>query len=53
MASKCDICRAKIEENFLGKIFGAYFKDKKGKKHVICPNCQKKFTNKKEILKNL
>lgn len=53
MALKCDICKAKIEENFLNKIMGSYVKDAKGKKHVICPECQKKYAEKEEILKNL
>jgi len=38
---KCDICGKKIEKTFLGKIVGTYIKDKKGKKHIICPECQK------------
>jgi len=50
---KCEICKSKIEENFLGKIFGAYVKDAKGKKHMICPQCQKKYKDKKGILEKL
>jgi hypothetical protein len=50
---KCEICSSKIQETFLGKIIGAYLKDKKGKKHTICFECQKKFSNKEDILKNL
>lgn len=50
---KCELCKEKIEENFLKKIFGIYVKDEKGKKHSICSNCQKKFRNKEEILKQL
>jgi len=37
---KCDECKEKIEETFLGKIKGTYIKDGK-KKKVICSNCQK------------
>ena len=48
---KCDICKAKIETTFLDKILGSYIK-KKGKKYVICPECQKKYT-KPEILEKL
>ena len=47
---KCNICKAKIEENFLKKIVGTYVKDKKGKKVVICPGCQRKFKTKKDML---
>ncbi|MEM4336974.1 MAG: hypothetical protein QXG86_03140 [Candidatus Woesearchaeota archaeon] len=50
---KCEICKLKIEETFLGKIKGTYLKDKKGKKHVVCGICQKKYKTKQEILKNL
>jgi len=50
---KCEICKAKIEENFLGKIIGAYIKDAKGKKHLICPACQKKHKTKKQILEKI
>tara|TARA_Y100000310_G_scaffold257102_1_gene265092 strand:- start:7974 stop:8135 length:162 start_codon:yes stop_codon:yes gene_type:complete len=45
---KCEICKKKIELNFLKKLIGTYVKDKKGKKHVICPECQKNLGNDKE-----
>lgn len=44
---KCEICNTKIENNFLEKPIGTYIKDKKGKKHIICNNCQKNFDNNK------
>ena len=50
---KCEICKSTIAETFLKKIIGAYVKDAKGKRHVICFECQKKFQKKEEILKNL
>ncbi len=50
---KCEVCKAKIEELFLGKIIGSYIKDEKGKLHLICPECQKKYKTKKELLKKL
>jgi len=50
---KCEICSKKIGETFLKKILGTIIKDKKGKKHRICFECQKKFRTKEEILKNL
>lgn len=50
---KCKICKKKIEETFLEKILGTYVKDAKGKKHNICPECQKKYKTKEEILKKL
>lgn len=51
---KCEICKKKIEQTFLNKILGTHIKDKKGKKHTICKECQKKFGNdKKKILEQL
>lgn len=50
---KCDICKAKIEENFLKKVIGTIVKDEKGKKYTVCPDCQRKFSKKEEMLKNL
>ncbi len=41
---KCDICRQKIQETFLKKIIGTYVKDSKGRKKVVCAECQKKMT---------
>jgi hypothetical protein len=49
---KCDICKNKIEETFLEKMLGSYVKDAKGKKHLICSECQKKFKTKEEMLKH-
>jgi len=50
---KCEICKKNIEKTFLNKIVGTYVKDKKGKKHNVCPVCQKKLGSKKDILKKL
>jgi len=50
---KCAICSKKIEETFLKKIIGTYIKDEKGKKHVVCFECQKKLKDKKEILASI
>ncbi len=50
---KCDICNAKIEETFLKKILGTYVKDAKGKKKVVCPDCQRKYSTKEEITTKL
>lgn len=50
---KCEICKKKIEETFLKKILGTYVKDAKGKKHTFCPECQKKYKTKEEILEQL
>ena len=50
---KCEICKKKIEETFLKKILGTVVKDKKGKKHYVCPECQKKFNTKKKLLEKL
>ena len=48
---KCDICKKRIEETFLKKIVGTVIKDKKGKKHCICSECQK--LGKEEILNRI
>ena len=50
---KCEICKEKIEETFLKKILGTYVKDSKGKKHLICKQCQSKAGSKEEILAKL
>jgi hypothetical protein len=50
---KCEICSTKVETTFLSKLIGGYVKDKKGKKHVVCRECQKKFQKKEDILKQL
>ena len=39
---KCNICGKKVETTFLNKVIGTYAKDKKGKKRVVCNECQKK-----------
>lgn len=51
---KCEICKNKVAETFLKKPIGTFIKDKKGKKHLICFECQKNFSNNKtKILENL
>jgi len=50
---KCEICKKRIEETFLKKVLGTYVKDKKGKKHAVCFECQKKFPTKEELLKHI
>ena len=50
--AKCDICKNRVNETFLGKIIGTYVKNK-GKKKIICFECQKKFNSKKEIIENI
>ncbi len=50
---KCEICKTTIPELFLKKIVGTYVKDAKGKKHLVCSNCQRTLKEKKGILKKL
>ncbi len=51
---KCEICGKAIRETFLQKMVGTYVKDSKGKKHPVCFECQKKFSNdKKKMLEAL
>ena len=39
----CNICNAKMDSLFLGKIKGTYLKGK-GKLYKVCSDCQKKYT---------
>jgi len=50
---KCAICKTEIEKTFLDKRIGTVVKNKKGKKHDICPACQKKYADKEQILEKL
>ena len=50
---KCEICKTKVEATFLKKPIGSYVKNAKGKKFLVCPQCQKKLNTKEEILKHL
>ena len=49
---KCELCKASIEELFLGKMKGTIIKDAKGKHHTVCFDCQRKF-KKEEMLAKL
>jgi DNA-directed RNA polymerase subunit RPC12/RpoP len=51
---KCSICRNKIKELFLGKLKGTVVrKEGSSKKYYICFDCQKKFKNKEEMMKEI
>ncbi|MFQ5475035.1 MAG: hypothetical protein ACE5DM_04330 [Candidatus Nanoarchaeia archaeon] len=50
---KCEICKQKIRELFLRKLVGGYVKDKKGRKHSVCNDCQKKYPKKENLLAKL
>ena len=50
---KCEICKKKMAETFLGKMLGTYVKDEKGKKHTVCQDCQKQSKTKEELLSKL
>ena len=50
---KCEICGSNIGETFLKKPIGTYVKDGKGKKHLVCFECQKKSKTKEELLANI
>jgi hypothetical protein len=45
---KCEKCKKNIDTTFLNKLVGTVMKDKKGKKHYFCNECQKKY-NKEEL----
>jgi hypothetical protein len=49
--AKCKICSEKLVETFLGKLKGTIVKKAGSKKHYnVCPNCQKKFPGKDELM---
>ena len=50
---KCEVCSKKIDEHFLKKIIGTVVKDKKGKKHYVCAECQNKLKTKEELLEKI
>ena len=50
---KCAICKNKVGETFLKKPLGSYVKNAKGKKHLVCSECQKKLGSKEKILEQL
>ena len=47
---KCEKCKKNINITFLNKLVGTVVKDKKGKKHYICNDCQKKYRDKEKLL---
>ncbi len=47
---KCEICRKQISETFLKKLVGTMVKDKNGKLHPVCQECQKKLRKKEDII---
>lgn len=51
--AKCDICKEKVGETFLNKALGTYVKNEKGKKHLVCSECQRHLKDKTTILKKL
>ncbi|MFT4297681.1 MAG: hypothetical protein ACMXX5_00635 [Candidatus Woesearchaeota archaeon] len=51
---KCEICKEKMGETFLNKPLGTCIKDDKGKKRLVCNECQKNLDNDKtKILSEL
>ncbi len=51
---KCSICGNKLKELFLGKLKGTIIKKEgSSKKKYVCFDCQKKFPNKEELLKQI
>jgi len=51
--AKCEICRKKISETFMNKVLGTHVKDAKGKRHIVCSECQKKLITKERILEKI
>jgi hypothetical protein len=50
---KCAVCSTKIPTTFLEKVLGAYVKDAKGKKHLVCSACQSTLGSKDKIVEKL
>ena len=51
---KCSICSKNIATTFMNKVVGTYVKKQaSSKKYPVCFECQKKFTTKEELLKNI
>ena len=49
MAEKCELCKAEIETNYIGKLVGTIIKTGEGetsKSHYICGDCQKEHKDK-------
>ncbi|MBT4540363.1 hypothetical protein HOC35_02520 [Candidatus Woesearchaeota archaeon] len=44
---KCDICKKKIAETFLGKPKGTYIYDENHKKKLICFECESRYKSDK------
>lgn len=52
--TKCSICNNKIVELFLGKLKGTIIKKEgSSKEYSVCFECQKKFPQKEELLKQI
>ena len=51
--AKCEICKKKTGETFLNKVLGTVVKDEKGKKHLVCSECQSLLKDKTTILSKL
>lgn len=49
----CEICKKKVQVQFLEKVLGTYVKDAKGKRHLACFECQKRFPDKKDLLAHI
>lgn len=39
---KCEICSKTIQKTFLEKIMGTHVRNSKGKKKIVCSECQSK-----------
>ncbi len=52
--AKCTICKEKIAELFLDKLKGTIVKKEGSSKHYpVCSECQKKFSSKEDLLKQI
>ena len=52
--TKCTICNNKIQELFMEKLKGTIVKKPgKSEQYPVCFECQKRFRNKEELLKQI
>ncbi|MFH1399172.1 MAG: hypothetical protein ABIG95_03605 [Candidatus Woesearchaeota archaeon] len=49
---KCAICKKEVRTTFLSKKVGTFIK-LKGKKQLVCQDCQKAYKTKEQILSKL
>ncbi|MBN1275671.1 hypothetical protein JXA12_05275 [Candidatus Woesearchaeota archaeon] len=44
MAQRCSLCKEKVGLTFLQKPLGTWVRDRKGKQHLVCQACQRRYS---------